>query len=146
MQKLKVHAKQITQQARLDNQKQNSVAPEKNIELIGLMGEYVASLYFGIEFIFNTKYDAGRSDLLNGLEVRTTDYPNGHLITHDTDRLAIYILAIVNLQQAFVDLKGWLHIDECRQNKYWREKPQVRAESYWTPQSDLKPMLELVIL
>jgi hypothetical protein len=146
MQKLKFYADQITKQARLDNQTQNSVAPEKDIELIGLMGEYAAALYFDIKYVFNTKYDAGRSDLLNGLEVRTTNYANGHLITHDTDKTALYILAIVNFKQSFVDLKGWLEIDKCRQPKYWRDKPQVRAASYWTPQSDLKPMLELITL
>ncbi len=143
MQIIKNNAKEITIQARLHNQKINVIAPEYDVELIGLMGEYAAAQYFNIDFVFNTLYDYERNDLSNGYEVRSTTWPNGNLIIYDDDKPACYILAIVNLDESSVDLKGWLHIIECRQKKYWRDKPQVRQASYWVSQSDLRPLAQL---
>ena len=142
--KLYEHSKDINRQARLDQQKQNLLAPEFNVDFIGAFGEYIAAHYFKLEYCFNTKYERGRSDLTNGYEVRSTTCVTGNLITYDFDRTAKYILAVVNLQEMSVDLKGWLHSDECRQQKYWRNVPYVRKASYWVPQKDLKPMQELV--
>ena len=142
MQIIKNNAKEITIQARLHGQKR-FFAPTCDDELIGLMGEYGAAQYFDIGFVFNTLYDRERSDLSNGFEVRSTKWPNGNLITHDDDKPACYILAIVDLDESSVDLKGWLHSIECQQKKYWRDKPQVRKASYWVPQNDLRPLHQL---
>ncbi len=142
MQCIEHNAKEITIQARLHGQKR-FFAPTCDDELIGLMGEYAAAQYFNIDFVFNTTYDRERSDLSNGFEVRSTTWPNGNLITYDHDKPACYILAIVDLDESSVDLKGWLHSIECQQKKYWRDKFQVRKASYWVPQNDLRPLEQL---
>ena len=151
MQKLRSAAIEIEKRAIAGNYKRDRYAPDEILtqhqsNFMGLVSEYAAHLYFEIDFDWEMIYIVGHSDLANGHEVRSTTCPTGHLLTYDKDKLACYILAVVNLQQLSVDLKGWLHIDECRQLKYWRDKPQVREASYWTPQSDLKPMLQLVTL
>ena len=144
MQQIRYGAQEINKRANANNYNDYILAPELDVDLIGLMGEYAASLYFDIDFDFDAIYNVGRSDLINGFEVRSTTWLNGNLITYDKDKTACYILAVVDLKQSAVDLKGWLHIDECRQSKYWRDKPQVREASYWIPQSDLRPLDELL--
>jgi len=144
MQQIRYGAQEINNRAHANHYNDYILAPELNVDLIGLIGEYAASLYFNIEFDFDAIYKVGRSDLSNGFEVRSTTWPNGNLITYDRDKLACYILAVVNLEQSSVDLKGWLHIDECRQPKYWRDIPQVREASYWIPQRNLRPLEELL--
>ena len=144
MQQIKYGAQEINNRASANYYNDYILAPELDVDLIGLMGEYAASLYFNIDFDFDAIYNVGRSDLINGFEVRSTTWPNGNLITYDKDKTACYILAVVDLKHSAVNLKGWLHIYECRQSKYWRDKPQVREASYWIPQSDLRPLNELL--
>jgi hypothetical protein len=149
MAKLKLAANETEQRAILKNYKRNRYAPSNVItqnksNLLGLVSEYAASVYFNIDFDFDAIYSVGRSDLSNGHEVRSTTHQNGNLITYDRDKPACYILAVVDLEQSAVDLKGWLHINECRQPKYWRDIPEVREASYWTPQRDLRPLHELL--
>ena len=149
MQKLKFAADEIEPKALSNGCKGYRYAPDHVItqnksNLIGLVSEYAASVYFNIDFDFDAIYNVGRSDLSNGHEVRSTTYQNGNLITYDRDKPACYILAVVDLEQSAVDLKGWLHINECRQPKYWRDIPEVREASYWIPQRDLRPLHELL--
>ena len=151
MKQIKLCADETENRAKLNNYNQYRYAPDDVItqnesNFIGLTAEYAAALFFNIEFDFGIIYNVNRPDLVNGLEVRSTQWPQGNLITYDKDKPACYILAIVDLQQSSVDLKGWLDLDECRMPKYFRDKPQVREASYWTPQSDLRPMKELLEL
>jgi hypothetical protein len=84
-------------------------------------------------------------DVGANLQVRSTDYPTGHLIVHpgDSDQ-DLFILAIVRGRN--ITLKGWLPGYEAKQPKYWGDKFRNRRPAYFIPQNDLRPCEALIKL
>jgi hypothetical protein len=113
---------------------------ERQRQLVGFFGEVALAKYLKVPHEFPLGYDPARNDVA-GHEVRSTQRFNGCLITHDTDKPAIYVLALVHRISYYkfdVVLAGWIDIADANQPKHWRT--DVRNPAYFTPQIALHPM------
>lgn len=84
------------------------------------------------DFFDNTK----SPDLAGKLEVRSTDYPNGHLLLHEISKDdAYYILVII--EELNAKIYGWIKAKDGKRKEYWREGD---PGYYAVPQSALNPI------
>ena len=143
-QKIITYSNELAERAKKGNYKDHVLAPELPVDLMGLMSEYCAAQILNIPFDFDGIYQVSRSDLINGLEIRSTQHANGNLIVYENDKRANYLLTTINFTELSVTLVGWLHLDDCKNKKYWCTVPKVRRDSYWIPQTDLKPISDLL--
>jgi len=119
-----------------------------NADQIGAEGELAVSKGLGAEwdgkFYPIEEWDKWKVDGhdVGMLEVRTTRYKTGRLIIHDKDQdYSPYILVLsYNCPEFF--LAGWCFGNFGKNKKYWRE--DVPRPCYMVPQSDLRPMDELI--
>jgi hypothetical protein len=142
-QKINTYTTEMNERARRGNYKDYVVAPELSVSLMGLMSEYCAAQILGVPFNFDSIFQVNRPDLVNGLEIRSTQHTNGNLIVYENDKPANYVLTTIDFKELSVTLVGWLHFNDCVNEKYWRTVPKVRKDSYWVPQKDLKPISDL---
>lgn len=70
-------------------------------------------------------------------QVRATMHKNGRLILHPEDDACIFFLVIV--EKRLCHLAGWMHADDARHEKYWKDIGNGRP-AFWVPQDDLMPM------
>lgn len=111
--------------------------------LVGAATELAAAKFLGVAPNWG-EHTMDQPDLLNGVEVRGTAWATGHLIVHHNDKKRPFVFGTVDLTKHQVILRGWKHLDECRQEKYWRPKSTtVTIASFWIPQSDLNELTEL---
>lgn len=111
------------------------------IDIIGMMGEYAVAKVMNIHWqpatnkrLSSLPGDVGR------YEVRSSTWPNAHLLVREADRdESPYILAIVGEQS--VDLRGWMYGGQAKSVGLRKER-----NTYWVPQDRLAPMESLVDL
>lgn len=120
-------------------------------EVIGTLGELAVLDFFNVKRdpLVNTFHSA--ADVLDDIEVRSTNYSNGHLILrhHDlTNRK--YVLCTVTYDA--VRIMGWIDAKEGMVDKYYRSEektkslfknPRVLKPAWFIPQNDLKNMEDL---
>ena len=121
----------------------------------GVFGEQVLCDYLCVDNprkLMTTVADFAADDDVFGIQVRATTYPNGHLITHDTDKYAPFVLITldrVNYDLVRGTIRGWAYRHQCNQPKHWRThgpngEPLPKA-CYMTPQTALQPIDTLPI-
>lgn len=67
---------------------------------------------------------------------RSTCHQNGHLIIRPNDRGSTgrWVLGITNMP--FVNLIGWIELNEAINNRFWRDD----KNGWWIPQESLSPL------
>ena len=116
---------------------------EQRRQTVGWLGELAVAKHFGVKYEFATDYDKARHDVA-GLEVRSTEHFDGHLITYPDDKPAPYVLALVHrisFHKFDVVLAGWIDLHNANTDAHWRTN--MRAPGYFTPQSALHPLSTL---
>ena len=126
-----------------------TLTPEKLIRInrLGVMGELAVAAYLDVPYNWECNYTpTSKDDDVHGIQVRATDYGNGHLITHSDDLYAPYVLvtlAITGHMRVTASLQGWAPLDECNIAEHWRT--DIPYPAYMTPQTALHPMTTLTI-
>ena len=115
----------------------------------GVMSEYAYCVWAGIKFRDHEQHHGppGQDDDINGVQIRSTTWATGHLLTYETDNPGPYVLVTLNKVHndlVIATLRGWQWLDECNQLKWWRTN--CRRPAYWTPQSELHPMSTLTVI
>ena len=124
-----------------------TLTPKKlqRINRLGVMGELAVATYLCLPFSWECNYTpTSKDDDVQGIQVRATDYGNGHLITHPDDKHAPYALvtlAITGPMRVTASLQGWLPLDECNIWDHWRT--DIPYPAYMTPQTALHPIATL---
>lgn len=106
---------------------------------IGCLGEYALAKYLGVNWGF-TPYDLNANDV-DGYEVRATMRMDGCLLTKDTDKLGVYVLATGDKVNKTITLQGWATLTEANTPARWAEF--MPKPCYRTPQNLLHPMATL---
>lgn len=105
------------------------------LDVLGCIGEMAVAKYFN-------KYWSGavgnyQAADVDRYQVRSTMYRAGRLILHREDDPCIFILVIIT--HNLCKLAGWIHADDGRDEKYWKDIGNGRP-AFWVPQNDLIPM------
>lgn len=145
---LREHADQVRHNANLIGAKHRHAwnptsEEEQRRQLVGWLGELALAKHFGVEYGFATNYDKTRHDVA-GVEVRSTEHFDGHLITYQDDKAAPFVLALVHRISFYkfdVVLAGWIDLHDANTPEHWRTN--MRAPGYFTPQAALHPMATL---
>ena len=106
------------------------------VNKVGCIGEMALAKYLGIDW-GHTQYNKNAYDV-GGYEVRSTLRGNGCLLTHESDKPAIYILATLDPVDRVIELRGWQTLYETWHPTRWAEN--MPAPCFMTPQSLLHPM------
>ena len=114
---------------------------EWQIDIIGCIAEYAFAKYMDRYWLPATD---GSIQALEGdvawYQVRSTQWPDGHLFVHDYDSDEVpFVLAVVT--DRYVDLIGW--ITGAGGKEAGKPKPAGRHTTYWVPQHSLRDMEEL---
>ena len=106
--------------------------------VMGELTEMAASRLLGTQ-ITSALGNMQAADLGNGIEIRSTERPNGCLLLHDTCKDDTpYVLAVIN--QLTITLVGWIYARDGKRPELWREGDPA---CYYVPQSELRPMEDL---
>jgi hypothetical protein len=103
---------------------------------VGCIGEMALAKYLRIDW-GHTQYNKNAYDV-GGYEVRSTLRGNGCLLTHESDKPAIYILATLDPVDRVIELRGWQTLYETWHPTRWAE--HMPAPCFMTPQTLLHPM------
>ena len=122
--------------------KQNFVAADQvrqdKIER-GFLAEMAVAQYVNYDKKFSI-VNPDRTDV-DGIEVRSVDTMQKHLITHKYDKQAPYVLAVSDVETATVILRGWLPLEDCNIDAHWWA--HAPRPAYFTPATVLHPMATL---
>ena len=103
--------------------------------LQGALGEQALAKFLGVDYGF-TPYDRANYDVA-GYEVRATRRFNGRLLTHNDDKPALYVLAIIEADN-IIRLQGWRHLKELNTINHWDKS--LPFPCYATAQTELWPI------
>jgi hypothetical protein len=106
---------------------------------IGCIGEMALAKHLRIAW-GHTYYDKQANDV-GGYEVRSTLRDNGCLLTHESDKPAIYVLATLDPVERVINLRGWQTLYETWHPTRWAAN--MPAPCFMTPQTLLHPMATL---
>lgn len=146
--RLREHAQQVRDNAALLGAKhrhawQPNSEEEQRRQLVGWIGELALAKHLKVPYGFAVDYDKTRHDVA-GVEVRSTEHFNGHLITYPDDKAAPFVLALVHRISFYkfdVVLAGWIDLADANTPEHWRTN--MRAPGYFTPQAALHPLATL---
>ena len=109
--------------------------------VIGNLGEIALSQATGKPITSHFE-NIKAKDIDQSLEVRTTEYPNGCLLLHDTSpNDSVYVLVVVSDLNA--KICGWIEAKHGKQQKFWKDGD---PGCYYVPQSELNPISNLPVL
>lgn len=110
--------------------------------IMGFVGEKAVAEYLDAPHVFDLTLEKGHGlKDVDGVEVRSVEAMTHCLITHNYDKPAPYVLAVVDVHVATVLLRGWNTLAFCNQTKHWRT--DVPRAAYFTPATALHPMSKL---
>jgi hypothetical protein len=75
------------------------------------------------------------ADVGENLEIRWTDYNDGHLIVYPTDRITDIAILVTNHHPDYI-IKGWMPVAVAKRDKYKKEG----QDSWWVSQINLQPI------
>lgn len=117
-------------------QSSRTVSKRLGDSVLGELGEVALSQHLNLPKTSSADFSVG--DVADGMEVRTTEHPDGHLIVYDTDPDARFFLATVSFGQKIeVSLPGWMLLEDATRPRYKRDSD---PPAYWVPQEDLHPI------
>jgi len=96
--------------------------------------------------IFARNINAHTPDVGENIQVRGTNWRDGHLLMHPSDcDDHIFVLGISeDSAPQVVDLVGYIGGVEGKQKKYWGDKFHKGRPAFCVPQSDLRPFEDLL--
>lgn len=97
----------------------------------GALGECALAKFLNVYW---SKGTIGAPDVWN-VDVRTTPYPTGSLLLHDSDPDDRKFFLLTGINGKYT-VQGYIYGREGKQQKYWRNDSRP---CFWIPQSDLKP-------
>jgi hypothetical protein len=120
-------------------------------EMTGMLGELAVIDFFGLKQNPRVNTFHNEADVLDNIEVRTTNYKNGHLILRDNDSInRKYIFCTVDYNA--VKLIGWINGKDGMVAKYYRSEektksmfknPRAIRPAWFIPQDDLNNIEDL---
>ena len=113
------------------------------IRLQGYLGERAVGKYFDYETQFVPYSSLPKQDRpadVLGYEVRTVKYESALLLTHHDDKQCMYICVSIPSNTMTATLKGWSHLNDTLQTKYWRKFYSHRDGCYSVPEENLYQM------
>ncbi len=120
-------------------------------EMIGMLAEIAVIDFFGIKENPKINTFHNEADVLDDIEVRATDYKNGHLILRDNDSAdRKYIFCTVDYNA--VKLVGWINGKDGMVSEYYRSEektksmfknPKAVRPAWFVPQGSLLDMKDL---
>ena len=114
------------------------------IDIEGLLAEAAVARGLGVYFCPTTgELDTDRGDIAPGLQVRSTKYPTGSLLVHDSDADDSKFILVTGASGQY-NIRGWILGKNGKQKKFI--KTYKGRTCYWVPQSALKPFTRKAIL
>lgn len=128
----------------------NTARPENHLRIktLGKWGEAVLATYLCVDLPATelNRHNYADDEDVYGIQVRATTHAAGHLITHDRDKPAPYVLVTierVNYDLVRGTIRGWTWLHECNQPKRWHTHVNgiaLRKPCYMTSQTLLQPI------
>jgi hypothetical protein len=89
-------------------------------DITGILGEMVVGRAIDPNYMPSVNTFHGTSDVVNGIEVRSTQHQNGSLIIRDNDDPSRkYVLVVVQPMIGF-DIKGWVYGYEAKTDEWFK--------------------------
>lgn len=108
------------------------------IDVEGLLAEYAAAKALGLPYEpVVGELDTKDGDIGPGLQVRSTKYPKGSLLVHDSDHDDHRFILVTGIYGVY-DIRGWIFAHEGKDKQLWKEYKGRGA--YWVPQERLRPL------
>jgi len=101
----------------------------------GVLAEMAYAKAIGAPYAPDANLDAATGDV-RGAHIRSTQYPDGHLLLHEDDNPDAPFVLLVGEDQRW-QIAGWLYAREGQHTRYWN--PTVRYPCYYVPQAALHP-------
>lgn len=112
------------------------------VDTIGVMGELALCRYLGIPYCF-TVNTFRRADVLGHIEVRATEWENGHCkVRPDDEDSRRVVMAVVRKPRNEVYLPGWVIASDAKRFPL-RDPHNANMPMHFVPQSELCPMSKL---
>lgn len=107
------------------------------LDIEGMLAEAAVAKALGVPHEpLPGELDTAWGDVAPGVQVRSTKYPTGHLLVHDSD-YDEHVFVLVTGAQGRYKLAGWIQAKNCKDQRYWRVVKGRGA--YWIPQASLRP-------
>ena len=100
----------------------------------------------GLRLPWSSAFVLGGPDVGSDLEVRWTHRARGRLIVHDddpNDYLGVLVIGAPSERQHAYLIAGWLEIALAKRRRFI-DVPRAGGRAYFVPQSELRPIEELV--
>ena len=120
---------------------QHGIGPEREwqADIEGIIGEFALAKALGKFWIPTVgRLDKDQGDV-QGYQVRTTHWRNGHLIINKTDYDIFVLITGDNKVGKAWTVRGWIKAADGKQEEWWKSKEKDRF-AYFVPQSALAPM------
>lgn len=114
-----------------------------DVHLLGAAGEMAVASFLGLKHELYKETEAKRgSDDLPGIDVKTRSRHSYDLIVQaKEDPSKKFVLVTIEKQRTLIH--GWCYGGEAMEEKYWADYAGGRP-AYFVPQSQLRPMKELI--
>lgn len=114
-----------------------------DVHLLGAAGEMAVASFLGLKHELYKETEAKRgSDDLPGIDVKTRSRHSYDLIVQaKEDPSKKFVLVTIEKQRTLIH--GWCYGEEAMEEKYWADYAGGRP-AYFVPQSQLRPMKELI--
>lgn len=107
------------------------------MDIEGLLAEAAVAKALGIYYAPVTgALDTALGDVTKGVQVRSTQYPDGCLLIHNSDSDDDRFVLVTGSQGKYV-IQGWIKGGFGKEPKWWRTY-QGRS-AFWVPQAALHP-------
>ena len=121
----------------------------RSIDVVGVAGEMAVSKVTGIPWTgrftpaskLTEWLKKPQPDLCEDVEVRTRTKPWHQLLVHKNDPLSWRYVLVRLVEANTLDIVGWAHGDEVKQEKFWN--PMLPYPAYGYPNLFLRPIEEL---
>ncbi len=111
------------------------------LDIEGACAEAVVAHSLGLEYAPVTdRLDTAVGDVAPGIQVRSTKYPAGSLIVHDSDADSDKFVLVTGANGKY-EIRGWILGVHGKQPSWW--KVYKGRGSYWVPQEALHSMKTL---
>jgi hypothetical protein len=113
-------------------------------DCVGCLGESAVAAWLGVDWGAQDTCDYAGD--VGDLHVRSTTWPNGHLIVYPTDPVdGRFVLVTLDYSRCCANLVGWCSAGDAMQAAPLKTHPKLGIAGHWVSQSSglLRPMHDL---